>query len=149
MQKIQLWIDGHIPFLIRMTIGLCYLWFGTLKFFPHLSPAEDLAGQTITLLTFGLIEPPLSLTLLAIWEVTVGLFFLSNRLMHLALPVMVLHMLCTLTPAFLLPEAFFTHFPYGLTLAGQYIIKNLVFLAAALVLFRQLAFQQVSVENGK
>ncbi len=137
MQKLQHWIDGHIPALIRITIGICYLWFGMLKFFPNLSPAEDLAGQTITLLTFGLIQPPLSLTLLAIWEVLVGILFLSNRGMRIALPAMVVHMICTLTPAFLLPEAFFTHFPYGLTLAGQYIIKNLVFLAAALVLSRQ------------
>jgi hypothetical protein len=34
----------------------------------------------------------------------------------------------------LLPDVVFTTFPYGLTVEGQYIIKNLVIIGAALVL---------------
>lgn len=131
------WVDAHISDLFRISIGICYVWFGALKFFPHLSPAEDLAGQTITLLTGGLVQPPVSLSLLASWEVIVGLLFLANRFQRFALWAMVVHMLCTLTPAFLLPNAFFTHFPYGLTLVGQYIVKNFLFLAAAIYLIRE------------
>ena len=137
VQKARYWVDRHIIDLLRISIGICYVWFGMLKFFPHLSPAEDLAGQTITLLTFGWIQPPLSLNLLAIWEVGVGILFLFNKGMRFALWAMFVHMICTLTPAFLLPEAFFTHFPYGLTLVGQYIIKNFVFIAVAIALMRK------------
>lgn len=134
MSKAKAWVDGHIADLFRISIGICYVWFGALKFFPHLSPAEDLAGQTITLLTGGLVKPPVSLFLLAGWEVLVGMVFLTGRFLRFGLWAMVVHMLCTLTPAFLLPELFFTHFPYGLTLVGQYIVKNVLFIAAALYL---------------
>ncbi|MCF8237951.1 MAG: DoxX family membrane protein [Saprospiraceae bacterium] len=137
VKQARYWVDRHIIDMLRMSIGICYVWFGMLKFFPHLSPAEDLAGETITLLTFGLVQPPLSLNLLAIWEVGVGLMFMSNRWMRFALWAMFVHMICTLTPAFLIPDAFFTHFPYGLTLVGQYIIKNFVFIAVAIALMRK------------
>ena len=54
--------------MLRISIGIIYIWFGSLKFFPGVSPAEDLAKETIHLLTFGLITPGLSLLLLALWE---------------------------------------------------------------------------------
>ncbi len=148
VKQARYWVDRHIIDFLRISIGICYVWFGMLKFFPHLSPAEDLAGQTITLLTFGLVQPPLSLNLLAIWEVGVGLMFMSNRLMHFALWAMFTHMICTLTPAFLIPEAFFTHFPYGLTLVGQYIIKNFVFIAVAIALMRKVQPVEENLENA-
>ena len=37
--------------LLRITVGIVYLWFGALKFFQGLSPAEQLAMQTIHELT--------------------------------------------------------------------------------------------------
>jgi len=52
--------------LLSITIGIVYLWFGALKFFPHLSPAEDLAKNTINLLSFQLIPPNISIVLLAL-----------------------------------------------------------------------------------
>jgi len=120
--------------LFRWSIGLCYFWFGMLKGFPQLSPAEDLAYATIRHLSFGMLEKDLALWLLTGWEVGLGLMFLLGWRFRLALRVMMVHMLFTLTPAFLLPDLFFTRFPFGLTLVGQYIIKNLVFMAAALIL---------------
>ena len=146
--KARYWVDRHIIDFLRISIGICYVWFGMLKFFPDLSPAEDLAGETIARMTFGLVEAPLSLYLLAIWEVLVGLLFMVNRGLRFALPAMFIHMLCTLTPAFLLPESFFTHFPYGLTLVGQYIIKNFVFIAAALALMRYAKPAESGVEQA-
>jgi uncharacterized membrane protein YkgB len=137
-QAMNSWIERHAFQLLRISIGICYLWFGALKFFPHLSPAEDLAGQTITLLTFGLIPTQVSLYLLATWEVLVGIFFIGGWMMRFALPLMFAHMLFTLSPAFLSPDLFFTQFPFGLTLVGQYIIKNFVFISAALVLIKYL-----------
>ncbi len=40
-----------------MSLGLVFLWFGFLKFFPGLSPAQDLAARTVDKLTFGLVQP--------------------------------------------------------------------------------------------
>jgi hypothetical protein len=42
-------------------------------------------------------------------------------------------MVGTFLPVVLLPDVVFATFPYGLTLEGQYIAKNLVVIGAALV----------------
>lgn len=59
--------------LIRIILGVNFLWFGALKFFAGLSPAETLAGMTIEALSFGYILPPLSIKLLTVWEVVVSI----------------------------------------------------------------------------
>ena len=120
--------------VLRVSIGIIYLWFGILKFFPHLSPAEDLAKETIQILTLGLISPDLSIVLLAIWETIVGVLLISGFFCRVAMPLVVAHMIFTFTPLILLPHLSFTHVPYALTLVGQYIIKNIVIVSALLVI---------------
>ena len=46
---------------VRIALGIVFLWFGVLKFFPNLSPAELLAARTIERLTFGAVQPDISL----------------------------------------------------------------------------------------
>ena len=67
--------NNHI---LAITIGLVYLWFGGLKFFSHLSPAEDLAKNTIDVLTFGFIPSNIAIILLAVWETFIGVFLIIN-----------------------------------------------------------------------
>lgn len=122
--------------LISMGLGLVYLWFGMLKFFAGLSPAEALAGSTIERLTFGLISPNWGLPLLAFWEVGIGVLLLSGLCRKCALWAALVHITLTFTPLFFFPELCFTSFPYGLTLVGQYIIKNVVFFGVMLALLR-------------
>jgi len=129
LQKLSLPIT-----ILRISIGIIYLWFGMLKFFPHLSPAEDLAKETIQILTFGLISPGLSIILLAIWETVIGFLLITGLFCRAALPLVVTHMICTFTPLILLPHLSFTHSPYALTLVGQYIIKNIVIVSALVVI---------------
>ena len=119
-----------------MGLGLVYLWFGMLKFFAGLSPAEALAGSTIERLTFGLIGPAWGLPLLAIWEVGIGVLLLVGICRKCALTAALVHITLTFTPLFFFPELCFTNFPYGLTLVGQYIIKNVVFFGVMLALLR-------------
>jgi hypothetical protein len=54
--------------------------------------------------------------------------------MRATLFLLFLQMAGTALPLVVLPEAVWTEFPYGLTLEGQYIVKNLVIIGAALVL---------------
>jgi uncharacterized membrane protein YkgB len=103
-----------------------------LKFFPGVSPAETLATMTINVLTFGLIAPTVSMKLLALWEVLVGIGFLSGRFIPFFVRIFMIHMVLTFTPLFLFPELCFTHPPFALTIVGQYIIKNLVFIASGI-----------------
>jgi uncharacterized membrane protein YphA (DoxX/SURF4 family) len=119
---------------LRVALGIVFLWFGALKFFPGLSPAEDLAARTIDVLTFGIVPPEIALPILAAWEVAIGLGLLIGRWMRATLLLLFVQMLGTITPLFLFPEETWIRFPIAPTLEGQYIIKNVVLVAAAFVL---------------
>lgn len=128
---------AHSTRILRWAIGINYFWFGMLKFFNGMSPAENLAKDTIRILTFGLIPDDINLLLLAIWEVGIGLIFFSGRLTRLGANAAVLHMIFTFLPLFFFPEVSFSHAPYGFTIVGQYIVKNLVFLAALVIILKE------------
>jgi uncharacterized membrane protein YkgB len=128
------WMASKGIILLRISLGVIFFWFGMLKFFAGLSPAEALATQTIDILTFGLIGPETVRFGLASWEVLIGIGLIFNILLRETLLLMFLQMLGTMTPIVLLPESVFTVFPYGLTLEGQYIFKNLVVISAGIVI---------------
>jgi uncharacterized membrane protein YphA (DoxX/SURF4 family) len=119
--------------VLRISLGVVFLWFGVLKFFPDLSPAQDLAARTIEQLTLGLVPPAVALPVLAAWECLIGLGLLTGRFLRATLLLLAIQMLGTLTPLVLFPAETFTTFPFAPTLEGQYIIKNLVLVAAAMV----------------
>ncbi len=123
--------------LLKWSIGIVYLWFGALKFFSGLSPAEMLAKDTIRVLTFGTIPDNINLVLLAIWEVGVGLMLLSGFYIRFAVKAALVHMLFTFTPLLFFPDVSFTHAPYGFTIIGQYILKNLVFAVALGIILKE------------
>ena len=87
--------------LLCIGFGVMYFWFGALKFFPGLSPAEALAKATLDKLTLGLIPSTISYTMLAIWEVTIGIFMLLNMPKRWIIYITILHLLFTFTPLFL------------------------------------------------
>ena len=115
--------------ILRIALGVIYVWFGALKLVPGLSPAEDLVLATVTFLPGAFFLP-----ILAVWEIAIGLGFLTGRALRLTILLLFLQMPGTLSPIVLLPERIFTAFPFGLTLEGQYVIKNLVLISAALVI---------------
>jgi len=128
------WMARHGVTLLRLSLGAVFLWFGVLKFFPDLSPAESLAGNTIEKLTFGVISAGTAVVILATWETLIGLGLLLGVWLRATLALLWLQMLGTVTPLFLFPDACFTHVPYAPTLEGQYIIKNVVLISAGIVI---------------
>jgi len=128
------WMARYGVALLRISVGIVFLWFGLLKFFPNLSPAEDLAARTISTLTFGIVQPNVSVPVLALWETLIGLGLISGMFMRATLALLALQMLGTITPLFLFPQETFTVFPIAPTLEGQYIIKNVVLVSAAIVI---------------
>ena len=120
--------------LLRISLGIVFFWFGVLKFFPGLSPAQELATRTISVLTFGAIPPDVSILLLATWECVVGLGLIFGLFMRATLLLLLLQMVGTMTPIVFFPGEVFTRVPYAPTLEGQYIIKNIVLVSAGLVL---------------
>ncbi|MDN5094261.1 DoxX family membrane protein [Aliarcobacter butzleri] len=122
--------------LMRLSLGIIFIWYGMLKFFPTLSPAEDLAIKTIDIMFFHLIDGSLSIKLLAILEVAIGIGFLSGYYTKLVTIIFLGHMLCTFAPLFILPELSFTYAPYAFTLVGQYIVKNIVFILVGVMIYQ-------------
>jgi uncharacterized membrane protein YphA (DoxX/SURF4 family) len=133
-RQITRWMADHGLTLLRLALGIVFFWFGVLKFFPGASPAEELAGRTIETLTFGFIPTDVALLILAVWEVAIGVGLFLGRWMRAVLLLLFVQMLGTITPLFLFPSETFTVFPIAPTLEGQYIIKNVVIVAAAIVL---------------
>ena len=132
--RITRWMAEHGLLLMRIALGLVFFWFGVLKFFPGLSPAESLAGRTLEAITFGVIPQNVALLILATWECLIGLGLLSGRFMRATLALLFLQMLGTLTPLFIFPSETWVVFPIAPTLEGQYIIKNAVLIAGAVIL---------------
>jgi len=133
-EKLTNWMARYGIKLLRISLGIVFLWFGFLKFFPGLSPAQDLAIRTIEILTFGLIPAQVAIILLAIWECLIGIGLIFNLQMRITLLLLWLQMIGTITPMFFFPAEVFTRIPYAPTLEGQYIIKNMVLISAGLVI---------------
>jgi uncharacterized membrane protein YkgB len=133
-RRITGWMAEHGMLLLRIALGIVFFWFGALKLVPGASPAEALAGETIERLTGGLVPAATALPILALWEVAIGIGLFLGRAMRVTLLLLFVQMLGTITPLFLFPTETFSQFPWAPTLEGQYIIKNVVIVAAAIVL---------------
>ena len=133
-RRITEWMAANGLTLLRFALGIVFFWFGALKLIPGASPAEDLAARTIEALTLGVVPPAVALPILAVWEMTIGVGLFLDRWMRLTLLLLFVQMLGTITPLFLFPAETFTSFPFVPTLEGQYIIKNVVIVSAAIVL---------------
>lgn len=123
------WMARHGVTVLRIGLGVIFVWFGALKLVPGLSPAEVLVRSTISF-----VDPDLFQPILAVWEIVIGLGLLLGRFLRLTLLLLFAQMAGTAMPLVLLPEVVWTQFPYGLTLEGQYIIKNLAIIGSAFVI---------------
>ncbi len=132
--RLTRWMAKNGLRFLRISLGIVFFWFGFLKFFPGLSPAQDLAIRTIDMLTFGLIPGQVSIIILAAWECAIGLGLIFGWFMRGTLLLLWLQMMGTITPVFFFPNEVFTAIPYAPTLEGQYIIKNIVIISAGIVL---------------
>lgn len=120
--------------LLRWSIGLVFVWFGALKLWPGLSPADEIATATSLELTFGLISADVARLGLAVLEMTIGVGLLTGKWLRLTIALLFAQMAGTLTPLVIFPERIWTDFPFALTLEGQYILKNGVLISAGFVI---------------
>ncbi len=127
-RRIADWMATLGPALLRYALGVVFVWFGALKLFPGASPAEALVASTVVWF-----DPAWFFPFLGVWEIVIGIGLLVRPLVRLAILLLFLQMPGTFLPLVVVPEACWTAFPFALTLEGQYIVKNLVLIAAALV----------------
>lgn len=123
------WMAEYGLTILRVSLGVIFLWFGALKLVPGLSPAEDLVRATVYF-----VDPDTFLPVLAVWEMLIGIGLIAGRFLRATLLLLFLQMPGTALPLIVLPEVVWTSFPFGLTMEGQYIVKNLVLIGAGLVI---------------
>ena len=114
--------------LLRVSLAVVFIWFGALKVLD-ISPAADLVAATVYV-----VSPEVFVPVLGVWEVLIGICLLYRPLIRVGIFLLFLQLPGTFLPLVLLPEVVYTTAPYALTVEGQYIIKNLVIIGAALAI---------------
>ncbi|MFP8907477.1 DoxX family protein [Streptomyces atacamensis] len=122
----------HSFTVLRVSVGLLFLWFGTLKLMPGASPAEDMATRVMSELTSGRLPVDLSRPLLATAEMLIGAGLVTGLLLRLTLLAFFVHMAGTFTALAVLPAEMWDGSLAFPTMAGQYVLKNVVLVAAGL-----------------
>ncbi len=117
---------------LQLSLAVIFIWFGILKT-VGLSPAADLVMATVKWMPF--FTPQTWLKIIGWWEVIIGISFLFHKTKRIAIALLAMQMFGTFLPLIILPEITFQagRFPYAPTIEGQYIIKNLLIISAALV----------------
>ncbi len=130
--KIHRFEHSHLILFGRIALFLVYFWFGILKIFLE-SPANPLINSLMDatyvshLMTFGTF-----IVLFSLFEMLIGILFLFEKTERAAITLMMLHMITTMLPLFFLPQMTWQA-AFVPTLEGQYIIKNVVLIALALI----------------
>ncbi|HZG04744.1 MAG TPA: DoxX family protein [Streptomyces sp.] len=122
----------HSFAVLRVSVGLLFLWFGTLKILPGVSPAEDMATRVMGVLTSGRVPADLSRPLLAMLEMLIGAGLVTGLLLRLTLFVFFVHMAGTFSALVVLSHEMWDGSVVFPTMAGQYVLKNVVLVAAGL-----------------
>lgn len=127
------WCKKWGPFFLSISFAIIFIWYGALKIYG-ISPAEELVKKAT-----NWIFSHEFVVFLGVWEILIGLCILFRPLRRLGIVLLFLQFPGTFMPLFTNPEDCFTIFPWGLTLEGQYIFKNLILISSALVLIGTLA----------
>lgn len=130
VDSLHRWLNRWSIPLLRISLGLVFLGFGVLKFFPGLSPAADIAAATIDKLTLGLVSGTAAVLLTAVLETFIGLTLVTGKFLELGLLVLAGALVGILSPLVLFTRELF---PHGPSLLGQYVLKDFVLAAAGLV----------------
>jgi|TARA_B110000914_G_C15469600_1_gene450007 uncharacterized membrane protein YkgB len=121
-------------FLVRIPLFVIFFWFGFLKII-YLSPAQELVKDTVFWMPF--FDAVTWTVIIGYWEVCIAIFFLFRKTTFLAMILLLLQMTGTFLPLVILPEVTFQNSnPLLPTLEGQYIIKNIIIITAALIIGR-------------
>lgn len=122
-------------FLIRLPLFIIFFWFGLLKVI-ELSPARQLIIDTV--FWMPILSAETWVVVIGYWEMFIAIFFLTKRTTFLAMILLFLQMSGTFMPLILFPDITFqSSNPLLPTLEGQYIIKNIIIITAALVIGRK------------
>jgi len=123
------WMNRWGMTILRVALGVVFLWFGALK----------ISGQSPVVhfieLTMPWIASRSFILVLGVWEVMIGVGLLTNHFMRFTLAILWLQMAGTLATIVTAPHILFSNSnPFLLTLEGEFVVKNVVLIAASLVI---------------
>lgn len=122
------YFDRYGHYLHRVSLGLLFVWYGLLKPFGYKTTTSLLAH------TVYWWEPEQVVPLLGWWEVAIGVCLLHRPLIRIALFLLFMRVPGTLLAFVLNPEICFEVVPIVPTPEGQYLVKDLVILFAAIAI---------------
>jgi len=118
------------PHLMRWALGLVFVWFGALKV-ANVTPVATLVADT---LAFVPLPSSFVLPALGVFEIAAGLALIAGVWLRPVLAVLVAHLAGTFLVLVTQPlVAFQDGNPFLLTTEGEFVIKNLVLIAGALL----------------
>jgi putative oxidoreductase len=115
--------------LLRVAIGIVFVWFGVLKVAGH-SPAAELVMQTIGVFPVG--HAPVVM-ILGVIETAIGFGLVFGVALRTTLLLFIVQQAGTFAVLVVCPDVAFQHHnPLLLTMTGEFVVKNLVFMAGGL-----------------
>jgi uncharacterized membrane protein YkgB len=115
--------------LLRGSLGVVFIWFGALKL-TNATPIADLIAETVPFLPGSWFVPALGG-----FEMLLGLALLIGRRIDIIVALMVAHLAGTFMVLVTQPEVVFQgDNPLLLTMTGEFVVKNVVLIAAGIVL---------------
>jgi putative oxidoreductase len=128
-RKVLGFLDRAALLLLRLSLGLVFIWFGILKIVGQ-TPVAKLVADTVYWL-----DPDWFVPFLGVFEVLVGVGLLLGRLQRIVLALFALQMIGTFLVLIVQPDVAFQHDnPLLLTTEGEFVVKNLVLLSAGLMI---------------
>jgi putative oxidoreductase len=136
LQRFEAWLTVHSVTMLRISLGLIILGFGVLKYFPGVSPAENLVKTTTHVMTFGLVPSMgvVAMVVTATLECLIGLSLIVRRGLRVTIYLLIFWVVGVLSPVVLLPQRLFSGPDHAPTLEGQYVLKDLILFTASLVI---------------
>jgi putative oxidoreductase len=128
-RKILAFLERAALPLLRLSLGVVFVWFGILKIVGQ-TPVAKLVADTVYWL-----DPRWFVPFLGAFEVLVGVGLLLGRLQRIVLALFAVQMVGTFLVLIVQPDVAFQHGnPLLLTTEGEFVVKNLVLLSAGLMI---------------
>jgi putative oxidoreductase len=133
-QRFEALLTRYSISLLRISLGVVILGFGVLKYFPGVSPAENLVKATMHVMTLGHVPDMVAMVGTATLECFIGISLIVRRGLRATIYLLLLWVMGILSPVVLLPHRLFSGPNHAPTLEGQYVLKDLILFAASLVI---------------
>jgi uncharacterized membrane protein YphA (DoxX/SURF4 family) len=146
-EAVHRWLVAYSIAILRVSLGAVFLGFGALKLLG-VSPAANLVEATTHIVFLGLVPGPIALVGVGLLECTIGVLLIAGRGMRPAIYMLAAQLVGILSPIVLLAPRLFSGPHNAPTLEGQYVLKDIVFVGAAMVIAATLGGGRLATGPG-